>query len=106
MLLLRVGLNAPHRPPDIRNCGSLVNGLEILMDDYPFGNHPVGRKQSALSSPQVILNEFENIGSPDIRPTPAETVTFLRAGTECRVSFGLHGFAGLPHFLTQDAVGR
>src|SRR6266576_7119828 len=73
MLLLRVGLNAPHRPPDIRNCGSLVNGLEILMDDYPFGNHPVGRKQSALSSPQVILNEFENIGSPDIRPTPAET---------------------------------
>ena len=35
MLLLRVGLNAPHRPPDIRNCGSLVNGLEILMDDYP-----------------------------------------------------------------------
>ena len=39
MLLLRVGLNAPHRPPDIRNCGSLVKGLEVLMGDYPFGNH-------------------------------------------------------------------
>lgn len=28
-----------HRPPDIRNSGFLVNGLEIITDDYPFGNH-------------------------------------------------------------------
>src|SRR5438105_14726476 len=110
MLLLRIGLNAPPQTAGYPQLRILVNGLEILMDDYPLRKitteGPVGRKQSALSLPQVILNEFENIGSPDIRPTPAETVTFLRAGTECRVSFGLHGFAGLPHFLTQDAVGR
>lgn len=25
-----------HRPPDIRNSGFLVNGLEVLTDDYPL----------------------------------------------------------------------
>ena len=67
---------------------------------------PAGRKQSALSWPQVSFDKLENIGSPDARTTPAETVTFLRAGTESWVSFGFNGFAGLPDFLTQDMVGR
>ena len=75
-----------------------------------FGNlspsGPADRKQSARSRLQVRVNKLENIWSPDIRTTPAETMTFLRTGTECRVGSGFHGFAGLPDFLAQDEVGR
>ena len=117
-----VGRTLTHKPSDICppksrevkllqicNSGFLVNELRILTDDDPSGTtivDPASKEQSVLSRLQVRFNKFENIGSPDIRTTPAETVTFLRAGTESRVNFDFYGFAGLPDFLTQDAVGR